>query len=88
MGYEQVLRLPIKTFWLMADNIDRVEARKDMRALTVAQVSQATPEGVQQLREALVIEAGTIVKLDETPEDPRNAKRDDDAIAVLKQLAG
>lgn len=88
MGYEEVMRLPIRTFWLMSGNIDRIEARKDMRAITVAQFAQATPEGVQQFRDALVIEAGDIVKLDGASEDPREAKRDDAGFAELKRMAG
>lgn len=88
MGYGEVMRLPIRTFWLMASNIDRIEARKDMRAITVAQFAQATPEGVQQFRDALVIEAGSIVKMDDTPTDPRAAKRDDAGFADLRRMAG
>lgn len=88
MGYDAVMRLPLKTFWLMSANIDRIEARKDMRAMTVAQMAQATPDGVQKFREALVIEAGEIVKLDESATDPRNVKRDETGFADLKRMAG
>lgn len=88
MGYEAVMRLPLKTFWMMSANIDRIEARKDMRAITVAQVAQATPDGVQKFREALVIEAGEIVKYDGSPDDPRYAKRDETGFADLKRMAG
>jgi len=90
MGFDAVMRLPLKTFWLMSTNIDRIEARNDMRAVTVAQMAQATPEGVQQFREALVIEAGEIVKMDgqALENDPRNAKRDEAGFADLKRMAG
>ncbi|MFK3740969.1 hypothetical protein [Massilia sp. TN1-12] len=87
-GYEQAMRLPLKTFWLMSSNIDRIEAKKDMRAITVAQMAQATPDGVQKFRDALVIEAGEIVKLDGAQDDPRTAKRDEAGFADLKRMAG
>lgn len=87
MDYDAVMRLPLKTFWLMSSNVDRIEAKKDMRSLTVAQFSQATNDGVQQFRDALVIEAGEIVKMDK-PNDPRKAQRDEAGFADLKRMAG
>lgn len=55
--------LPIKTFWLMNGNVERISAQKDMRALTVAAFCQSS-EGTTAHREQLVIEIGTMVKLE------------------------
>lgn len=90
MGYEAILRLPLKTFWLMHKNIDRIEAKNDMRAMSVALVAQSTPDTAKQFRQELVIEAGTIVKLEgEAAEaSPLNAKRDDAGFSDLKRMAG
>lgn len=77
----------MKTFWLMNSNIDRIEARNDMRRLTLGVVAQATPETVQQVRQSLIIEAGTIVRLDEEV-DPMKARRDEAGFADLKRMAG
>lgn len=88
MGYEAVLRLPLKTFWMMHKNIDRIEAKRDMRAMSVAMVSQATPDSARAFREALVLEAGTIIKMSGPAENPLEAKRDESGFADLKRMAG
>jgi hypothetical protein len=90
MGYEAALKLPLKTFWLMNRNIDRIEAKNDMRAMSVAIVAQANGDSVQQFRQELVVEAGTIVKLEGEGEDttPLEAKRDETGFADLKMMAG
>jgi len=75
--------LPIKTFWMLNNNIERVQAQKDMRALTVAVCSQGS-EAAQSHRETLVIEVGTIVKLDE---NPLKAVRDEVGFQALRDLA-
>lgn len=84
------MRLPLKAFWLMQRSIDRIEAKKDMRAMSVAMVAQSTGDSVKQFRQALVIEAGTIVKLqgDAAEASPLEAKRDEDGFASLKKMAG
>lgn len=85
MNLAVVMALPLKAFWFMNGAIDRIMAQKDMRHVTVTQMAQATPESVQEFRKALVIEAGTIVKLEE--ESPLHAQRDERGFAELKGLA-
>jgi hypothetical protein len=87
--------LPLKVFWTMSRNIDRIKAQNDARSLTVAQFAQATPDGVAKFREALVIEAGTVVKLSGDAaiappegENPLDAKRDEEGFAALRRMAG
>ncbi|MPQ56305.1 hypothetical protein [Duganella sp. FT27W] len=88
MGFDAVRRLPLKTFWMMHRNIDRIEAKRDMRAMSVAMVAQSTPDTARAFREELVIEAGTIIKLGGPTESPLDAKRDEAGFAELKMMAG
>ena len=89
MGYTAVMQLPLKTFWLMSRNIERIEAKKDLRAMSVAIVAQSNADGATQFRQALVVEAGVIVKLDDetVAAGPLEAKRDDSGFADLKMMA-
>lgn len=89
MGYAAVMQLPLKTFWLMSRNVERIEAKKDLRAMSVAIVAQSNAESSTKFRQALVVEAGVIVKLDgEAAEaSPLEAKRDDSGFADLKMMA-
>ena len=90
MSYEAALAMPLKTFWLMNRNIDRIQAKKDMRSLSVSIASQAMAGDSKQFREALVIEAGTIVKLEGESDDvanPLEVKRDEAGFAELRMMA-
>lgn len=87
MGFEAVRLLPMKTFWAMHQNIDRIEAKNDQRRLALGVVAQATPENVATFRQALVLETGTIVRMDEEV-NPMLARRDEDGFAELKRMAG
>lgn len=78
-SHGDVMRLPIKTFWLMNDSIDRIMAQKDMRALTVAVCGQ-NGEAAQEHRERLVLEVGAVAKTDEN-------QRDEKGFAELKKMA-
>lgn len=85
MSYEEVLAMPVRTFWFMNSNIDRVQAQKDMRSLTVAVCGQGGGEAAQTFRERLVIEAGTVVKLKFDP--IREAVRDEEGFSALRNMA-
>lgn len=87
MGFEAVRQLPLKTFWAMHRNIDRIEAKGDTRRLNVAIFSQATPEQVTAFRQSLVLESGTIVRMDDEV-NPMLARRDEAGFAELKRMAG
>lgn len=80
---EQVLRLRLRLFWLMSQNIDRIDAQKDMRRLTVANASQSV-EGAQACRDRLETELGDIVKV---PPDQVNAQRDEKGFEELRAMA-
>lgn len=75
--------MPIKTFWLMNRNIERIQAQKDMRSLTVAVCGQGG-EAAQEFRQRLVVETGTTVKLKFDP--VRDATRDEEGFSALKEM--
>ncbi|MDR9847016.1 hypothetical protein [Herbaspirillum huttiense] len=59
----EVMELPLRTFWLLQDNIDRIEAQRDMRSLTVG-LHQQSGEAAIALRQRLTVELGSVVKTD------------------------
>jgi hypothetical protein len=72
MGYRETLDLPIKTFWMLHKNVDRIAAEQDMRAASIAIQSQSS-EGIRammsDLRKQMGIvfvteQAVTLVKID------------------------
>lgn len=64
----------------MSGNIDRIQAQKDMRSLTIAAAAQG--EGpAKQFRQLLVDEVGTIVKV------RREHERDEQGFKELTALS-
>jgi len=57
--YMTLMQMPIKTFWLLSQNIERVAAAQDLRSLSVALAGQGG-EQTKEFQERLVIEMGTI----------------------------
>jgi hypothetical protein len=85
MSYGEVMVMPVRAFWLMNSNIDRIQAQKDMRSLTVAVCGQGGGEAAQSFRQRLVIEAGEVVKLKFDP--IREAVRDEEGFSALREMA-
>ena len=82
MSYWDVMKLPIKSFWLMSENVRRIQAENDMRAVSVAANVQS-PEGLQEFHEKLVIELGEVSKEPIVP----SAERDQEGFNELRILA-
>jgi hypothetical protein len=80
MGWEEVMRLPVRAFWMFNRNIQRVSAEKDLRAMRV-HASASSGEAIAALREALVAEIGSVTK-----QDPLKAKLDREALNELRTL--
>lgn len=55
IGYAQVLKLPLRTFWSLNRQVDRLNAEADQRALRVANSAQS-PEAAKALTEQLRLE--------------------------------
>ncbi len=73
----------------MSGNIERIEAQKDMRALTIAVCAQGE-EAAREHRERLTLVVGDIVRKvgsESVDSDPRNAKRDEQGWKELKAMA-
>jgi len=64
MGFGEVMRLPIRSFWLLSDSINRISASEDMRSFRVEAMSQGTTEAIREFQESLVVEMGEVVKVD------------------------
>lgn len=60
---QKVLDLPLKTFWMLHKNIDRLEAEKDLRAAQLAAQTQSG-EGFKELVRGLQKEMGQVVILE------------------------
>ncbi|WP_323491661.1 MULTISPECIES: hypothetical protein [unclassified Undibacterium] len=60
-------------------------AQQDIRNMQVACAGQSTDEQLQEYRQRLVVETGTIVKMEAIT--PLDAKRDESGFAQLKALS-
>lgn len=75
--------LPIGVFWELSNCVPRLQADRDIRALTVAAHAQSS-EGQKTLRDELMKVVGEPLKVSaRIPE-----KRDEEGFARLKQMAG
>jgi len=79
--------MTMKRFWLAHECIDRISAQKDMRALTVAAVSQSG-EAASDYRRKLIVEIGTLAKVSEAAVIQESAQRDEEGFAALKLMEG
>lgn len=68
--------MPVKRFWLMSQSLDRIEAQRAIRNLTVASAAQGDPN---ILRDQLIREVGTV--------STGQAERDEQGFAGLKALS-
>lgn len=59
MSDTHVLKMPIKRFWMMNGNIERVQAQRDIRTLSVVASAQSG-EMAQETRDGLLGEMGTV----------------------------
>ena len=79
------MEVPIKTFWLLNYNIDRIQAQKDMRSMTVVGHAHGGGDTAVEFRERLVVETGTVIKMKVDP--MRDAVRDESGFAALKEMS-
>ena len=81
LSYGELLKLPIRSFWRLHSNINRIRAEFDLRSLHVAAASQSTD--MKTFKDHLVIELGETTVVDPIA----NVKRDRDATQKLKKLS-
>ena len=77
------MRLPIRTFWLLNSNIERISAQGDLRQLSLVLNSQAQrQEDLNRFRDTLVLELDEPWKF-----DPLDAQRDEKGFEKLRAMA-
>lgn len=68
MNYQEVLDLPVRTFWFLNAQIDRLSAEETLRGIDLALAGQMDGKGIKHLQERLTQKIGLIVKADEKPD--------------------
>lgn len=64
MSLDEVMRMPIRTFWSFTKNINRIQADNDLRAMDIA-LSANSGEFAKELRERLIETLKSPVKAEE-----------------------
>lgn len=64
IGFYETKKLPLKAFWMLQRNIDRLEASSDYRQLQLI-CSATSSEGVKDVSERLLKTIGKVVIYDE-----------------------
>jgi hypothetical protein len=82
MTYWEVMALPIRAFWTLNRNINRLLAEEDLRALMLHAARQS-PEGAREHENKLRAE---LYQQEEKKFDPLNEKRDEAGFAELKAM--
>ena len=59
----EVMNMPIRTFWFMNTCVDRLRAEEDMRQLSIASSAQSS-DGYERKQESLNLQIGEVVKYD------------------------
>jgi hypothetical protein len=67
LSYLETRQLPLKTFWGLNKNIDRISAERDLRQAMVGIRSQSS-EGVKEMMTDLRGQMGTVYEIDERAE--------------------
>lgn len=79
MDYRKVLELPLRTFWMLNRQVDRLRAEEDQRLLRLQNASQDA-NTAKQLTESLAAEIGMPVVIEK--------KFDADAFESLRDKFG
>jgi hypothetical protein len=57
--YQDTLDLPLRTFWMMSNNVSRLSAEEDIRRLAIS-AGSASEKGFKSTQEALQREMGDV----------------------------
>lgn len=69
--------MPIRCFWELSRNINRISAQNDLRALSVARYSQSySQEHITEFRDKLIIEMGEVFEYKVTKEQIESEQLD------------
>lgn len=76
--------MPIRCFWALAENINRIQAQDDIRQLSLLACAQSSEHAISY-REKLVIEMGKVLEFAHTEESIRATQKfDRDGLNRLK----
>lgn len=80
--------MPIRAFWLLNNNIDRIQASFDLRKamINVRTGINANEESVGSLQQMLTAETGEVVTISDESKLELSSIRDHNAIDQLKSL--
>lgn len=60
LSYGEMMTLPMKTFWLMSDCVNRLSATADMRQLSILTSAQGDSESINSTMQRLSEEVGIV----------------------------
>jgi hypothetical protein len=83
MGYGEVMRLPVRVFWMLNSTVGRLLAEEDIRHMQVTSSAQSV-DGFKSKSESLLIEMGEMFKSGESA--LIHAERDEIGFAELKMM--
>ena len=81
----KVLQLPIKRFWLLHQNVDRIQAEQDLRLVKVFAYAQSE-DGFKALVEDLQKQMGKVVEIDEARSAMESASFDEEGLLSIAEL--
>lgn len=84
MKFQDVMRMPLKTFWLYSKNIDRILSEVDLRQLQLV-ASATSSEAYGSMQANLRKQLGMIVKV--KAQDAQEEQLDRGGLADLKAMA-
>ena len=85
IAYRDVLALPVKTFWLLHKNVDRISAERDMRMIMVMGSVQSS-EALNGMTASLRKQMGVVVEIDEAAAAVEDAVFDRSGLDSLRGL--
>ena len=83
MTHAEAMNLRMRTFWFMNSCINRIQAERDMRNLTLT-VSANSKEAIREFKQSLEIELGDVMKTSRRMND----ERDEVGIQKLRAMTG
>lgn len=93
MPLKDVLELPLRAFWMLHRNVNRIAAEKDQRNIAVVGHSMAGGDGLDKLVDHLRDEIGTVFEMEASvtpsgePANPvLNMEFDAEGLAALKGM--
>ena len=84
IGYREVMNLPVRAFWVMNQNVDRLRAEEDLRQIQVG-IAIQSDVNYRGTIEALNNERGEWVRF--SPLAPHLNRRDEEGVERLKRMA-